>query len=74
MQTGELERPLVSDHVDLVQDQANESLRIYDTEGSRLHAEEYLSSPRVEGLVYKQRIQSLSSHVQGARRLSPFCL
>ncbi|OWM74221.1 hypothetical protein CDL15_Pgr008534 [Punica granatum] len=63
LKAEDLERPLVPDRADLVQEQGNESARNYEFEGLRLQAEEYLSSPRLEGLVHKQRVPSLSSHV-----------
>ncbi|KAK4783120.1 hypothetical protein SAY86_007494 [Trapa natans] len=63
LKAEELERPLVSDHANLVQELGNDSTRIYDLEGLRLQPEEYLSSPRLEGLVHKQRVPPLSTHV-----------
>ncbi|KAK4797997.1 hypothetical protein SAY86_030323 [Trapa natans] len=62
-QAEELERHLISDHANLVQELGNESSRIFDLEGLRLQPEEYLSSPRLEGLVHKQRIPYVSTHV-----------
>ncbi|KAF8016918.1 hypothetical protein BT93_H2194 [Corymbia citriodora subsp. variegata] len=56
----DLERPLVSDDANIGQGQSCEPTRSCDLEGSRLQPEGYLSSPRNEGLVHKQRLPSLS--------------
>ncbi|GAV85716.1 PP2C domain-containing protein/FHA domain-containing protein [Cephalotus follicularis] len=60
LKVGDLERPLVSDDVDLVRDQSNEVSRSYDLERACFQNEGVLRSPRTHGLVHKQRIPSTS--------------
>lgn len=60
LKVDDLERPLVSDDASAGQGQSYEPTRSCDLEGSRLQPEEYLSSPRIEGLVHKPRVPSSS--------------
>ncbi|PPD75080.1 hypothetical protein GOBAR_DD27985 [Gossypium barbadense] len=59
-QVGELERPLVSNDVDLAQDQSNDLTRNYDLEGECHLNAALLRPPRTQGLVHKQRLSSAS--------------
>ncbi|KAK8308265.1 hypothetical protein V6Z12_D02G046300 [Gossypium hirsutum] len=60
IKVGELERPLVSNDVDLAQDQSNDLTRNYDLEGECHLNAALLRPPRTEGLVHKQRLSSAS--------------
>lgn len=63
---GDIERPLISDDLDRVESQSDESRRINDIEGSRIQIDGHLSSSG-HGLVRKQRLPSVDAHVtQGA--------
>ncbi|KAG4210186.1 hypothetical protein ERO13_A02G029700v2 [Gossypium hirsutum] len=57
---GELERPLVSNDVDLAQDQSNDLTRNYDLDGECHLNAALLRPPRTQGLVHKQRLSSAS--------------
>ncbi|KAB2092499.1 hypothetical protein ES319_A02G035200v1 [Gossypium barbadense] len=57
---GELERPLVSNNVDLAQDQSNDLTRNYDLDGECHLNAALLRPPRTQGLVHKQRLSSAS--------------
>ncbi|KAG8499781.1 hypothetical protein CXB51_006566 [Gossypium anomalum] len=59
-QVGELERPLVSNDVDLAQDQSNDLTRNYDLDGECHLNAALLRPPRTQGLVHKQRLSSAS--------------
>ncbi|XP_039007641.1 protein phosphatase 2C 70-like isoform X1 [Hibiscus syriacus] len=59
----DVERPLVSDDVNLTRDQSNDLTRNYDLEGACYQNEALLCPPRNEGLAHKQRIPSASSHL-----------
>ncbi|XP_057956765.1 protein phosphatase 2C 70 [Malania oleifera] len=66
IKVGDLERPLVSEDLDLVQSQGDESARNSVLEGSCPQTEGHFSSPRTHGLVHKQRLPSAAPHlVQG---------
>ncbi|KAF3457177.1 hypothetical protein FNV43_RR01834 [Rhamnella rubrinervis] len=58
LKVSELERPLVSDDVDLPRNQSNELPRDYDLEGAC-----FQSSPRASGLVHKQRLPTAASNL-----------
>ncbi|KAI4317780.1 hypothetical protein L6164_025622 [Bauhinia variegata] len=62
---GDIERPLVSDEVNLLHDQSNELHRDYDLEGASLPDanEAHFPSPRSHGLVHKQRLPVNSPNV-----------
>ncbi|XP_030465915.1 protein phosphatase 2C 70 isoform X2 [Syzygium oleosum] len=59
LKVDDLETPLVSEDANIGQGQSYEPTRT-DLEGSRLQWEGYMSSPRNEGLVHKQRLPSSS--------------
>ncbi|KAF8401671.1 hypothetical protein HHK36_012617 [Tetracentron sinense] len=59
---GDLERPLISEDLDLVPNQNNELVRDFDLEGSCFQTEGF-SSPRTHGLVYKQRLPTADAHL-----------
>ncbi|OMP09078.1 hypothetical protein COLO4_05833 [Corchorus olitorius] len=63
IKVGDLERPLVSDNVDVARDQSNDSTRNYDLEGACYQNEALLRSPRTQGLVHKPRVPPASSHL-----------
>lgn len=63
IKAGDLERPLVSDDGNLVQEQSNELTREYDLEGACYQNEGLLRPSRGEGLIHKQRIPSASPHL-----------
>ncbi|KAJ7954921.1 Protein phosphatase 2C 70 [Quillaja saponaria] len=63
IKASDLERPLVSDGVDLQRDQINELPRDYDLEGACFQNEGHFRSPRTHGLVYKQRFPTVSPHL-----------
>ncbi|XP_022762031.1 protein phosphatase 2C 70 isoform X2 [Durio zibethinus] len=63
IKVDDLERPLVSNDVDLAQDQSNDLTRNYDLEGACHQNEALLRSPRTQGLVHKQRLPSASPHL-----------
>ncbi|KAJ7980088.1 Protein phosphatase 2C 70 [Quillaja saponaria] len=63
IKAGDLERPLVSDEVDLLRNQSNELPRDYDLEGACFQNEGHFRSPRMHGLVYKQRLPTVSSRL-----------
>ncbi|XP_007034676.2 PREDICTED: protein phosphatase 2C 70 [Theobroma cacao] len=60
---GDLERPLVSDDVDLPREQSNDLTRNYDLEGACHQNEALLRPPRTQGLIHKQRLPSASIHL-----------
>ncbi|KAF5752301.1 protein phosphatase 2C 70-like [Tripterygium wilfordii] len=62
-QVGDLERPLVSDDVNLPRDRSTETTRNYDIEGACFQNEGLLRSPRTQGLIHKQRISASPSHL-----------
>ncbi|CAN1280360.1 Protein phosphatase 2C 70, partial [Linum perenne] len=57
--TGELERPLISDNLDVLAEN-DEASRIYDIEGNCDQHDGLLRSPRTEELVHKLRLPSAS--------------
>ncbi|KAJ4967726.1 hypothetical protein NE237_014427 [Protea cynaroides] len=59
---GDLERPLISDDSNLVQNQSNELGRNYASEGSRFQTEGSFGSPRAHGIVGKHRLPSTDAH------------
>ncbi|KAK9003774.1 hypothetical protein V6N11_018672 [Hibiscus sabdariffa] len=63
IKVDDVERPLVSDDVNLARDQSNDLTRNYDLEGACYQNEDLLRPPRNEGLVHKQRIPPASSHL-----------
>ncbi|GMI64517.1 kinase associated protein phosphatase, ROOT ATTENUATED GROWTH 1 [Hibiscus trionum] len=63
IKVDDVERPLVSDDVNLTRDQSNDLIRNYDLEGACYQNEALLRPPRNEGLVHKQRISSASPHL-----------
>ncbi|XWS54014.1 hypothetical protein CRYUN_Cryun10bG0051500 [Craigia yunnanensis] len=63
IKAGDLDRPLVSDDVDLARDQSNDLRRDYDLEGAYHQNEALLHSPCTQGLVHKQRLPSASPHL-----------
>ncbi|KAL4642548.1 hypothetical protein ACB092_02G026800 [Castanea dentata] len=62
IKVDDLDRPLVSDDVDLIRNQSNELRRDYDLEGASLQNEGHFRSPRSHGLIYKQRLPTLPHH------------
>ncbi|XP_043713680.1 protein phosphatase 2C 70 [Telopea speciosissima] len=62
IKVGDIERPLISDDPDLVQNQSNELGRNYVSEGSHLQTEGSFGSPRAHGLVCKHRLPSADAH------------
>ncbi|XVE66043.1 hypothetical protein DITRI_Ditri08aG0049700 [Diplodiscus trichospermus] len=73
---SDLERPFVSDVVDLAQDQNNDLTRDYDLEGEHHQNEALLRSPRTQGLVHKQRLPFASPHLSQANSTANdlFCM
>ncbi|KAL4273565.1 hypothetical protein GQ457_13G015570 [Hibiscus cannabinus] len=63
IKVDDIERPLVSDDVNLTQDQSNDLTRNYDLEGECYQNEALLLPTRNKGLVHKQRISSASPHL-----------
>ncbi|KAF5736841.1 protein phosphatase 2C 70-like [Tripterygium wilfordii] len=59
----DLERPLVSDDVNLPRDRTTEATRNYDIEGAFFQNEGLLRSPQTQGLIYKQRISATPAHL-----------
>ncbi|KAE8690507.1 Protein phosphatase 2C 70 [Hibiscus syriacus] len=59
----DVERPLVSDDVNLTRDQNNDLTINYDLEGACYQNEALLCPPHNEGLVHKQQISSASPHL-----------
>ncbi|KAK8571808.1 hypothetical protein V6N13_047452 [Hibiscus sabdariffa] len=57
---GELERPLVSNDVDVALDQSNNLTRNYDLDGQCHRTEALLRPPRTRGHFHKQRLSSAS--------------
>ncbi|XP_023006288.1 protein phosphatase 2C 70-like [Cucurbita maxima] len=66
----DLERPLVSDAADDAQSQTNELPRDYDLEGA-LQTDGHFRSPRLHGLIHKQRSPSSSPHLSQVDRPVP---
>ncbi|XP_010255951.1 PREDICTED: protein phosphatase 2C 70 [Nelumbo nucifera] len=62
IKVSDVERPLISDYMDTVQNQSNDSPRNRFSEGSHLQAEGNFSSPRKQGPVSKQRLPSTDAH------------
>ncbi|KAK7860495.1 protein phosphatase 2C 70 [Quercus suber] len=62
IKVDDLDRPLVSDNEDLIQNPSTELRRDYDLEGASLQNEGHFRSPRTQGLIYKQRLPTVSHH------------
>lgn len=58
---GDLGRSLISDDLDCVESQSNESARNSDIEGSRIQIDGHVSSSGEHGLVRKQRLPSVDA-------------
>ncbi|XP_039015507.1 protein phosphatase 2C 70-like [Hibiscus syriacus] len=63
VKVDDVERPLVSDDVNLTRDQNNDLTINYDLEGACYQNEALLCPPHNEGLVHKQQISSASPHL-----------
>ncbi|KAK9933397.1 hypothetical protein M0R45_020595 [Rubus argutus] len=67
IKAGDLDRPLVSDDADLVQNQGNELPRGYDLEGACFQNEGHFRS---QGLIYKQRLPNTAPNSTQSDSLS----
>ncbi|KAF8394424.1 hypothetical protein HHK36_020632 [Tetracentron sinense] len=71
LHVDDLERPLVSEDLDLVPNQNSELVRDHVLEESCLITEGSFNSPRTHGLIYKQRLPSADAQsIQGMQFIS----